>query len=52
MAMRRCPSYRADFFYIDEHGATVVEDVKGYDENKKKFRTIKDFEIKWKLLKY
>lgn len=44
--------YKADFVYVNEDGTTVVEDVKGFDESKNKFRTTKDFEIKWKLMKF
>lgn len=44
--------YVADFRYIDEHGHTVIEDVKAFDKKKKKFRTTADFDLKWKLLKH
>lgn len=40
----------ADFRY-DENGVTVIEDVKGYDEKKKKWLTTQVFDLKWKLLK-
>ena len=42
--------YCADFRY-DENGVTVIEDVKGYDEKKKKWLTTQVFDLKWKLLK-
>lgn len=42
--------YKADFVF--EIGEThIVEDVKPYDEIHQKFRTTRDFDIKWKLLK-
>ena len=45
-------AYRADFFYRDiETGVVIVEDVKAFDEKLKRYRTTKDFDIKWKLLK-
>lgn len=43
-------TYCADFMYIRD-GFTVVEDVKGYDEKKRKWITTQTFNIKWKLLK-
>lgn len=43
--------YRADFVYI-KGGRTVVEDVKGYDEETQSYRTTADFKLKWKLLKH
>lgn len=42
--------YYADFTY-QENGVLVVEDVKPFDENKGTYRTTKDFNLKWKLLK-
>ncbi len=42
--------YYADFTY-EEGGKLIVEDVKPYDENKGMYRTTKDFNLKWKLLK-
>lgn len=44
--------YVADYVYTDKNGNTVVEDVKGYDKKRKRFRTTPDFNLKWKLLKY
>lgn len=43
--------YKADFCY-EENGKAIVEDVKGFDEKTKKYITTKDFNLKWKLLKY
>ena len=44
--------YVADFLYIDRNTQkTVVEDVKGFDTKKQKFRTTSEFRLKWKLLK-
>lgn len=45
-------TYVADFHYVDEDGCITIEDVKAYDEALGKFRTTKDFDLKWKLLKY
>lgn len=45
-------TYVADFYYVDEDGRITIEDVKAYDEALGKFRTTKDFDLKWKLLKY
>ena len=45
-------AYRADFFYCDSNGRFIVEDVKAYDKKKQKYLTTKDFNLKWKLLKY
>lgn len=47
----RAINYKADFAYI-QNGIQVIEDVKGYDEEKKQYMTTKDFKLKWKLLKY
>lgn len=45
-------AYRADFFYRDTAtNVVIVEDVKAFDEKSKRYRTTKDFDIKWKLLK-
>lgn len=43
-------SYKADFVY-KINGITYIEDVKPFDKNSNKYRTTKDFNIKWKLLK-
>lgn len=42
--------YTADFQY-EEDGKLTVEDVKPFDTKTGKYRTTKDFAIKWKLLK-
>lgn len=42
--------YRADFTYVKD-GKTIVEDVKGYSEEERRYLTTKDFNLKWKLLK-
>ncbi|RHQ83856.1 DUF1064 domain-containing protein [Butyricicoccus sp. AF22-28AC] len=44
-------TYKADFSYIRD-GKRVIEDVKGYDEKRERYRTTKDFVLKWKLLKH
>lgn len=44
-------TYKADFCYKNKDGQTVVEDVKPFDERTGKYRTTKDFNLKWKLLK-
>ena len=44
-------NYIADFVYKKD-GILFVEDVKPFDEEKKKYRLTKDFQLKWKLLKY
>lgn len=41
--------YRADFVYVED-GEEVVEDVKGYSEQKKKYLCTEAFQLKWKLL--
>ncbi len=41
--------YRADFVYL-KNGVEVVEDVKGFDERTKRYRTTETFRLKWKLL--
>lgn len=43
-------AYKADFVYNDDQGKTVVEDVKPFDSKTQKYKTTKDFQIKWKLL--
>lgn len=43
-------AYKADFMYNDDQGRTVVEDVKPFDTKTQKYKTTKDFRIKWKLL--
>lgn len=43
--------YQADHIYVKD-GRTVVEDVKPFDNKTQKFRTTKDFNLKWKLLKF
>ncbi len=43
-------SYKADFQY-QKDGKTIVEDVKPFDVATNKYRTTKDFAMKWKLLK-
>ena len=43
-------AYKADFMYV-RNGKTVVEDVKPFDANIRRYRLTKDFSIKWKLLK-
>lgn len=45
-------NYIADFFYVDKDGCITIEDVKAYDENRGCYRTTKDFDLKWKLLKF
>lgn len=42
--------YRADFCYI-KNNVVVIEDVKGYDKKKGKWKTTPVFDLKWKLLK-
>ena len=42
--------YKADFLYIRD-GKVIVEDVKPFDVNTGQFRTTKDFNLKWKMLK-
>ena len=44
-------AYKADFFYQDNEGGFIVEDVKGFDKKTGKFRTTEEFNLKWKLLK-
>lgn len=44
-------NYKADFCYKDKKGNIFVEDVKPYDEKLNKYRTTKDFNLKWKMLK-
>ena len=44
-------AYKADFFYQDQDGNFIVEDVKGFDKKKGKFLTTEEFNLKWKLLK-
>lgn len=44
-------AYKADFFYQDNEGGFIVEDVKGFDKKKGKFMTTEEFNLKWKLLK-
>lgn len=48
----RAIDYKADFTYkrcdADE---IVVEDVKAFDSNDQRYRSTKDFNLKWKLLK-
>ena len=44
-------NYIADFVYKKD-GIQFVEDVKPFDEEKNKYRLTKDFQLKWKLLKY
>ncbi len=41
--------YKADFVY-KENGKTIVEDVKGIDQQTGKARTTETFRVKWKLL--
>ena len=41
--------YRADFIYKRD-GETIVEDVKGKDENTGKYQMTEAFRLKWKLL--
>lgn len=41
--------YKADFLYI-ENGATIVEDVKGFDKKRQRYLTTETFRLKWKLL--
>lgn len=43
--------YVADFTYTKDN-ITIVEDVKGQDAKTGKYITTKDFDLKWKLLKY
>lgn len=42
--------YKADFFYIDNDGNSIVEDVKAFDKKKQVFLTTEAFNLKWKLL--
>lgn len=42
-------AYKADFVYL-ESGQKVVEDVKPFDVATQKYKTTKDFNLKWKLL--
>lgn len=50
---QRAVIYTADFKYLDcKTGNTVVEDVKGFDRKKGKYRTTEIFTLKWKMLKY
>lgn len=44
-------TYKADFYYIQD-GIVCVEDVKPYDTKTEKYRLTKDFQLKWKLLKF
>lgn len=44
-------NYKADFYYRNKDGQIYVEDVKPFDEKSGKYRTTKDFNLKWKLLK-
>lgn len=43
--------YKADFYYEDENGDRFIEDVKPFDKKTGNYRTTKDFNLKWKLLK-
>lgn len=43
--------YKADFCY-ERNGCQIVEDVKGFDQKTQRYITTKDFNLKWKLLKY
>lgn len=43
-------TYRADFSYFRNGTEHVIEDVKGFDEQRQKFLTTEAFNIKWKLL--
>lgn len=43
--------YKADFYYEDKEGNCFVEDVKPFDVKTGNYRTTKDFNLKWKLLK-
>lgn len=45
-------TYKADFTYDTNDGKHVVEDVKAFDEVTGKHRTTKDFDLKWKMLKF
>lgn len=42
-------AYKADFVYNEPSGQ-VIEDVKPFDAATQKYRTTKDFALKWKLL--
>lgn len=45
--------YVADFTYHHNGGdVEIVEDVKAFDEKTQKYKTTKDFNLKWKLLKF
>ena len=48
----RAIEYKADFMYQDTKGNIIIEDVKGFDKITQKHITTKDFQLKWKLLKY
>ena len=50
-ATRRKIEYVGDFRYR-ENGRVVVEDVKGWDERKREFRTTAVFDMKAKMLEY
>lgn len=43
-------TYKADAVYVRD-GKRVVEDVKPFDTTTQTYRTTKDFNLKWKLLK-
>lgn len=43
-------TYKADFVY-QKNNKEIIEDVKPFDEEKGKYLTTKDFNLKWKLLK-
>lgn len=43
-------TYRADFSYVRNETEHIIEDVKGFDEQRQKFLTTEAFNIKWKLL--
>ena len=44
-------AYVADFFYVNENGNFVIEDVKAFDKKTGKYLTTSEFDLKWKLLK-
>lgn len=48
----RAITYVADFAYTDSNGDYVVEDVKPFDEKRKKYRLTQAFQLKWKLVMY
>lgn len=49
----RAITYKADFVYRNNQTQQmIVEDVKGYSKASSKYMKTKDFELKWKMMKY